>query len=48
MAYRVEAPRASDAVGLALRDAYARELGLPDDMAALLRRLNRGDLPTAH
>lgn len=42
-AYRVEAPRASDAIGLALRDAYMRELGLPDDMAAMLRRLNRDD-----
>ncbi|MBQ1498650.1 MAG: hypothetical protein IIZ38_10070 [Sphingomonas sp.] len=40
-AYRVEAPRASDAIGLALRDAYARDTGLPDDMAAMLRLLNR-------
>ncbi|MBN8810988.1 MULTISPECIES: hypothetical protein [Sphingomonas] len=40
-AYRVEAPRASDAIGLALRDAYARDAGLPDDMAAMLRQLNR-------
>jgi len=39
-AYRVEIPRASDAIGLALRDAFARELGLPDDMAAMLVRLN--------
>jgi len=46
-AYRVEAPRASDAIGLALRDAYAREQGLPDDMAAMLRQLNRDD-PFAH
>jgi hypothetical protein len=43
-AYRVEAPRASDAIGLALRDAFARDLGLPDDMAAMLRQLNRDDL----
>ena len=42
-AYRVEAPRASDAIALALRDAYDREPGLPDDMAAMLRQLNRGD-----
>ncbi|MDG2535973.1 hypothetical protein P6144_20100 [Sphingomonas sp. HITSZ_GF] len=42
-AYRVEAPRASDAIGLALRDAYVREMGLPDDMAAMLRQLNRDD-----
>jgi len=40
-AYRVEAPRASDAIGLALRDAYARDAGRPDDMAAMLRQLNR-------
>jgi len=36
-------PRASDAVAVALRDAFAghgREPCLPDDMAALLRRLN--------
>lgn len=39
-AFRVEAPRASDAIGFALRDAYERDLGLPDDMAAMLRRLN--------
>lgn len=39
-AFRVEAPRASDAIGFALRDAYERDLGLPDDMAATLRRLN--------
>lgn len=42
-AYRVEAPRASDAIALSLRDAYARDLGLPDDMAAMLRQLNRDD-----
>lgn len=42
-AYRVEAPRASDAISLALRDAYARDQGLPDDMAAMLRQLNRDD-----
>lgn len=39
-AYRVEAPRVCDAVGSALRDAFAREIGLPDDMAAMLARLN--------
>jgi hypothetical protein len=38
--YRVERPRVSDAVGLALRDAYAREPGVPEEMAALLRRLS--------
>ncbi|MBX3564238.1 MAG: hypothetical protein KF730_06625 [Sphingomonas sp.] len=46
-AYRVEAPRASDAIGHALRGAYADEGGLPDDMAAILRQLNRmDDYPT--
>ncbi|MEI9852056.1 MAG: hypothetical protein WDN24_15780 [Sphingomonas sp.] len=35
------APRAGDAIGYALRDAYERDLGLPEDMAAMLRRLNR-------
>lgn len=39
-AYQVAAPRASDAIGLALRDAYERDYGLPDDMAQMLRRLN--------
>lgn len=42
-AYRVEAPRASDAIGLALRDAYVRDMGLPEEMAAMLRQLNRED-----
>ena len=46
-AYRVEPLRASDAIGLALRDAFERELGLPDDMAAMLRRLHRCDPHTA-
>ncbi|WP_066796443.1 hypothetical protein [Sphingomonas soli] len=45
-AYRVEAPRASDAIGLALRGAYQDESGLPDDMAAMLRQLNRLDHST--
>ena len=47
-AYQVEAPRASDALALALRDAYSRDLGLPDDMAAMLRRLNRWDGHSMH
>ncbi len=38
--FRVEPPRASDAIGVALRDAFEREVRLPDDMAAILRRLN--------
>tara|TARA_B100000678_G_C18160167_1_gene482680 strand:+ start:290 stop:478 length:189 start_codon:yes stop_codon:yes gene_type:complete len=37
----VEAPHAYDAVGLALRDAYGRDRGLPDDMQAALNRLDR-------
>ncbi|NIJ20602.1 hypothetical protein FHS95_002294 [Sphingomonas naasensis] len=40
-AYRVERPRASDAIAVSLRDAFDRESGLPEDMAALLRRLNQ-------
>jgi len=39
--FRVEAPRAGDAIGGALRGAFERDLGLPDDMAAMLRRLDR-------
>ncbi|WP_264940648.1 hypothetical protein [Sphingomonas caeni] len=39
----MQAPRASDAIGLALRDAYERDYGLPDDMTKLLRRLNGAD-----
>lgn len=37
--YEVELPRESDAIGCVLRDAYARDLGLPDDMLALLRKM---------
>ena len=40
-AYRVERPRASDAIALSLCDAFDREAGLPADMVALLRRLNQ-------
>ncbi len=47
-AYRVEPPRASDAVAESLREVFAREAGLPDDMVQLLRRLNGYDAPTAH
>jgi hypothetical protein len=47
-AYQVEAPRASDAIGLALRDAYERDLGLPEDMAAMLRSLNGSSGASAH
>jgi len=46
--YRVEAPRASDAIGSALRNAFRDECGLPDDMAALLRQLNQSGLQRSH
>lgn len=39
----VERPRASDAIGTALRNAFDREAGLPSDMARLLRCLDAGD-----
>jgi len=38
----VAKPRATDAIGFALRDAYGRDAALPDDLAMLLRRLNGG------
>lgn len=38
--YRVERPRASDAVGHALSNAYGRDAPLPEDMTAILHRLN--------
>lgn len=44
--YRVECPRMSDAIGAALRDAFARDLTLPDDMMSLLRKLNVGSTNT--
>ncbi|WP_404333723.1 hypothetical protein AB2M62_11075 [Sphingomonas sp. MMS12-HWE2-04] len=40
-AFRVRAPRASDAIGSALSNAYARDPALPDDMVAILRQLDR-------
>jgi hypothetical protein len=46
--YQVEAPRASDAIGLALRDAYERDLGLPADMAAMLRGLDSNRWGSTH
>ena len=46
-AYSVGRPRASDAIGVSLRDAFERETGLPEDMTALLHRLNRFDMPMA-
>lgn len=47
-AYQVAAPRASDAIGLALRDAYERDYGLPEDMALMLRRLNGADTRSSY
>lgn len=38
--YRVELPRTCDAMGVVLRDAYERDLGVPDDMLLLLRKMN--------
>jgi hypothetical protein len=38
--FRVEAPRKGDAIGQALRGLYDRDAGLPDEMTALLMRLN--------
>lgn len=38
--YRVEMPRAHDAIGVVLRDAYARDAGIPDDMASLLKQMD--------
>jgi hypothetical protein len=38
--YRVELPRSYDAIGVVLRDAYERDLDLPEDMRSLLRQLN--------
>jgi hypothetical protein len=46
--YRVEAPRASDAVARALRDAFGGEEGLPQDMIVLLCRLNRHERRVTH
>lgn len=43
-AYTVELPRPYDALGRALRDAYQRDQGLPEDIRILLRRLGR-DFP---
>lgn len=39
-AYVVKRPRATDAVGCALRDAYTGECGIPQDIADLLARLS--------
>ncbi|MDP5279596.1 hypothetical protein Q9Q95_11750 [Sphingomonas sp. DG1-23] len=47
-AYRVERPRASDAIAVSLRDAFERESGIPEDMVMLLRSLNRLEVPATH
>jgi hypothetical protein len=44
-AFVVSRPRAADAIGVALRDVYARDGRIPDDMMMLLARLN--DMSTA-
>ncbi|MCP3731689.1 hypothetical protein M9978_14775 [Sphingomonas sp. MG17] len=36
----MELPRTCDAIGVVLRDAFERDLGLPDDMLLLLRKIN--------
>ncbi len=46
--YQVEAPRPGDAIGLALRDAFDETLGLPEEMVAMLRRLNGATTRGAH
>lgn len=43
--YRVELPRPHDAIGVVLRDAYLRDIELPDDMNLLLRRMNGASHP---
>lgn len=44
---RIEPPRACDGIGRAIANAYARDLGLPQDMAVLLAKLNDRD-PRCH
>lgn len=45
---RVRAPQAGDAIGEALRDAFGcRHPSLPDDMSALLRRIDGGTINRA-
>ncbi|WP_174291792.1 hypothetical protein [Sphingomonas bacterium] len=39
--YVVPSPRATDAIGAALRDAYGSRGGLPEEMIAALRALDR-------
>ncbi len=37
----VRAPRATDAIGMSLRDVFGNLANLPDDMQRLLQRLDR-------
>jgi hypothetical protein len=39
----VEAPRTTDAIGFTLRDTYADDRDLPDDMRELLSQISRAD-----
>jgi hypothetical protein len=41
--YRIEGPREGDGIARALANVYGRDLGLPQDMAALLAKLNDRD-----
>ncbi|MBM6575567.1 hypothetical protein KCP91_04235 [Microvirga sp. SRT01] len=43
----VRAPRATDAIGMAMRDAYGNLGSLPDDMRRLLQRLDQSSAKTA-
>ncbi|MCA1199972.1 hypothetical protein K9B35_18560 [Sphingomonas sp. R647] len=43
----MEAPRTTDAIGFALRDTYADDRDLPDDMRDLLSQLSRIDVQSA-
>lgn len=41
--YWVEAPRVTDAIGFVLRDTYAKDRHLPDDMRDMLAQLSAID-----
>jgi hypothetical protein len=40
-AFVVDRPRPCDAIGEALRDAFSGEFGLPEDMMARLRQIDK-------
>lgn len=44
----VAEPRAYDAMGSALRDAYCRDAGIPDDMLNCLSQLDRKTDPRSN